>query len=251
VDTVKDSFNTVIERLQRAWTWFNTQRHYLAFKLEQILPKWLLKFLHHTFLFTLKTLAYIATQAWLGILAYQAAYTVFCILGFVSPAQAKLFRLPMPKDEEVAKMKDSEEKRNVLGKKACDAAIQRGGAWVWALSAVYLTARLILRPNSQGFIPTLLWSLAGSFALFNLLPVIAAGVVRIVVPEAYLAEWLFANEEVDERRARKVLEKARARKEREIGTDKAETERWEERRVGYSKRVAGRRTGGLRVGWEL
>jgi hypothetical protein len=48
-----------------------------------------------------------------------------------------------------------------------------------------------------------------------------------------------------------VLEKARARKEREIGTDRVEPERWEERRVGYSKRAAGRRTGGLRVGGEL
>lgn len=173
-------------------------KEYILRKLYENLPTFLIRWTCSSTTFAIKAGTLVAAVCLLGVAAYETSFNTFKFLGYLSPSNDALFRKHASVLREEIKALPSEvdksnAEKQLTRKEKLNKEIERGGSWVWAAAGGWLVGRLFLSPKP--WFAKLAWGFLEALALFCVVPILAACVVRVVVPRAYMSEgWLCERE---------------------------------------------------------
>ena len=197
-DEVKDAFDTTVTYatffVKYIYTRLKFFFEYLHFRIQRSTPAWLI----HLIGFATKWVVFLsvlfAVTMLLGGLAYQTSLLCFEILGYVTPAQRRLFGIEKEDMQKEIDAMTFDEKtaaeKIVIQKETVDEEVKKAGTLMWLGSALFCWGFVWLGDDDVSWGKLATGVLCGVLPIM-VLPLSAACICRAVVPKAYKSgAWL-------------------------------------------------------------
>lgn len=248
-------YKVLLAKLEFYWSRF--WDNFFVFKIRFHFPQWTHDLACTLFWYGSRLATIVGALLLMGAFAYETSFLCFNMLGYVPPAQRRLFRKKdVDTDKEIAELpphERAEAEGHFLRKKRVNEEIFRGGHWLWWWEIAFWFAYMkgadgFPADDPLGFFKKAGLASLSTLLVFNVFPIFATFVVRMIVPAAYTGTpWLCEREElVGEGLDLAVKEVTKAvnsdgepvvQKKKTYRPAEVTQEDYEEKRAGYRRRA--------------